>query len=1223
MSTPSGPRRRGKRRTSAGDEVSALTIARAIADGDVLSWSDQGKSGVFSGLKLIAGLSERLGALAEGRDLPARQPALFQWCHLDVLSKIGEGASSEVYRAWDPLLAIEVALKLSHPGIGRHSAREWIEEARRAARLRHPNVVSVHGVDHQDGRAGIWLDLIDGESLQAWGERVGPLGLREWCLVGIDLARGLGAIHRSGIVHCDLKPANLLRDRDGRVLIADFGAAASSSAPPVAGYQRGTPLTMAPEVLQGGASTVSSDLYGLGVVMYWLATGKLPVPAQTLEELLAEHGRTRDPPMPGNWPATTRSLLQRLLHGDPRQRPATAAEVEDVLAQTLQPVVTDRLAERRGTSREPIMEVTGFGRLVGREAEQAYLRQEYARASHGHSLPVLVVGETGTGKTALLSRFGQWVAGQGGRFVQVSLAGEPVAARLAPALRWAMDHADPEATTSLPYGIDGNDPAAVVRAWVAQSPEQPLVLALDDLHGIDEGDRQHLLRLVAGAPPHLLLIGALRSAPTQKDAGTRLFGDGPIGMLPLRPFAVEQAEAAIADLLGAPEYEHDLPVARCEELHRLSGGNPFYLSELLRHLIASGQIVVDPQRRCWVGQPAPMSLPASLELLALDRCRHLPSAARAVIDAAAVLGERFPRAWLEAVWIDSERPLPELASALELALSAGVLEAVDAQQLAFRHGLIRHAWYATMPESLRRERHRACARRLTLAASAGERLMLSRHAEHAGDIAAAFAAGYQALTAHGDTGPADLPALERLGQLLARGADADVGQRWRIALARVHALRQLGRLPEAQAAIDTLATAFRVPAGGQRDRQLRLERSRIAFALGEHRQVLADLAPFVEVAAEDQAVPVRWRRETRLLSIRALAALGEYRHAETLLQSALCEPRVARDEQVALRTLHGWCMALQGRMADAERMLEVALRLVGEGDLAVRADLLRRLNWVSLERGRYQQAYRHGQAAHAAYRRIADAMGQAKCRLALADVRLAQGLYDEAMGFLNRVIPELDQVGDRHCQAEGLWCLAQAQRLLGDHVAARDSLDRALAVIAEVGDRDDEFRFLTEYARLHRDRGDAVAAMSCARQALAIARELVSDTGIAHAQVEVAAAQLAQGEIAPATELCRQAGNVLRALGAGEIWRADWLLGRCHRAHGDAAAAAQALAAAQVRVQQIIDDLPRSDSARRERLRVTWQPLVDEHAQAVRVAAGDEAAGQLLRRWHGLGHPHG
>lgn len=1221
MSTPSGPKRRGKRRTPAGDQVSPLTIAKAIADGDALSWSDQDKPDVFAGLKLIAGLSERLGALSEGRDMPARQPALFQWCHLDVLQKIGEGASSEVYRAWDPLLAIEVALKLSHPGIGRNSTREWIEEARRAARLRHPNVVSVHGVDHQDGRAGIWLDLIDGESLQAWGERVGPLGLREWCLVGIDLARGLGAIHRSGIVHCDLKPANLLRDRDGRVLIADFGAAASSSAQPVTGYQRGTPLAMAPEVLQGAASTVSSDLYGLGVVMYWLATGRLPLQAKTLDELLAEHGRARDLLMPGNWPPAIRALLQRLLHRDPRQRPAAASEVEDVLAQTLQPAITDSLIAPRQASREPVTEVTGFGRLVAREAEQAYLRQEYARARHGHSLPVLITGETGTGKTALLSRFGQWVLEQGGRFVQVSLAGEPVAARLAPALWWALSHTDPEVMTALPAGIDSSDPAVLVRAWMARSPAQPLVLALDDLHGIDEGDRQHLLRLAAGAPPRLLLIGALRSVPTAKDAGPRLYGDGPIGMLPLRAFAAEQTEAVIAELLGAPDYEHDLAAAHCEELHRLSGGNPFYLSELVRHLIASDQITLDSTRRCWLGQSAPMSLPASLELLALDRCRHLPPATRALIDAAAVLGERFPRSWLDTVWTDVDHPLPALAATLEPALAAGVLETIDAQQLAFRHGLIRHAWYAAMPELLRCELHRACAQKLALGASARERLVLSRHAEHAGDIAAAFAAGYQALVAHGDNDVVDLPALERLGQLLARGADADAGQRWRIALARVQALRRLGRLPEAQAAIDTLGTAFRIPVAGQRDRQLRLERSHIAFALGEHRQVLADLASFADAAADAASLPVRWRRETRLLSIRALAALGEYRHAETLLQSALHEPRVARDEQIALRTLHGWCLALQGRMTDAERLLDAALRLTDEGDLAVRADLLRRLNWVSLERGRYHQAYRHGQAAHEAYRRIADAMGQAKCRLALADVRLAQGLHDEAMGFLNRVIPELDQVGDRHCQAEGLWCLAQAQRLLGDHASAQFSLDRALAVIAEVGDRDDEFRFLTEYARLHGDRGDAAAALSCAGQALAIATELVSDTGVAFAQIEVAAAQLALGEVAQATALCREAGNVLRALGAGEIWRADWLLGRCLLAHGDAASAVKALATAQARIQQIIDDLPRADAARRERLRVTWQPLIDEHAQALRFAAGDQAATHLLRRWNGLAQP--
>src|SRR5690606_15971994 len=171
----------------------------AVADGDSLRPRRAGGERAIAGLRVIAALSQRLGtSAADVAPVRTARQALFQWGHLDVIGPLGEGSSAEVFRAYDPLLDIEVALKLSRPSLGRRATAEWIAEARGRARLRHPNVGAVHGVDVHGGRAGLWLDLVEGETLLVYGERAGPLHARELCLTGIELCKGLAAIHQSG-----------------------------------------------------------------------------------------------------------------------------------------------------------------------------------------------------------------------------------------------------------------------------------------------------------------------------------------------------------------------------------------------------------------------------------------------------------------------------------------------------------------------------------------------------------------------------------------------------------------------------------------------------------------------------------------------------------------------------------------------------------------------------------------------------------------------------------------------------------------------------------------------------------------------------------------------------------------------------------------------------------------------------------------------------------------
>src|SRR5262249_49646502 len=154
------------------------------------------------------------------------------------------------------------------------------------------NVVTVLGAERHDSRVGLWMEFIRGRTLEDILREQGPSGEREAALIGLDLCRALAAVHRAGIVHRDIKAGNVMREEGGRIVLMDFGAGLE------VGKDRagkaslvGTPLYMAPEILRGEASTVRSDLYSLGVVMYHLVTARYPLSAGSFQRLREAHQR--------------------------------------------------------------------------------------------------------------------------------------------------------------------------------------------------------------------------------------------------------------------------------------------------------------------------------------------------------------------------------------------------------------------------------------------------------------------------------------------------------------------------------------------------------------------------------------------------------------------------------------------------------------------------------------------------------------------------------------------------------------------------------------------------------------------------------------------------------------------------------------------------------------------------------------------------------------------
>jgi serine/threonine protein kinase/Flp pilus assembly protein TadD len=218
---------------------------------------------------------------------PATQ-ALERWGPFERLQRVGRGSFGEVYRAFDPTLQRQVALKLLLPsGLNRDDeASTLLREARAIARVRHPNVLPIYGVDRHEGRIGFWSDFVRGQTLSSLLSAQGPLGPREAALVGIDVTKAVGAVHAAGLLHRDIKAANVMREEGGRILLMDFGLTHERGTEV---FPSGTPAYMAPELLLGQPATIASEVYAIGVMLFHLLTGQYPVEGADLGELRAAH----------------------------------------------------------------------------------------------------------------------------------------------------------------------------------------------------------------------------------------------------------------------------------------------------------------------------------------------------------------------------------------------------------------------------------------------------------------------------------------------------------------------------------------------------------------------------------------------------------------------------------------------------------------------------------------------------------------------------------------------------------------------------------------------------------------------------------------------------------------------------------------------------------------------------------------------------------------------
>jgi hypothetical protein len=319
-----------------------------------------------------------------------------------ITGKLGEGGMGVVYLAEDVLLLRQVAVKLVPEGLSSNPSvlRRFKQEARAAARLNHPNVVTVHEIDEQDGVSYIVMELVRGGSAEELLEHNGAFRWQDATRMMIDACRGLAAAHASGLIHRDLKPSNLMLTSEGMVKLADFGlakiAGPEGSAITAEGSTLGTPDYMSPEQCRSKPLDERSDIYSLGATYYTLLTNQPPYTADSAVGILFAHcsnpvpdPRQTNPDIP---PACV-AVVQRAMAKEPGERFQTA---EDMLAALEKALAAPQTALAPGSKNDRIRRTSSTALLPegprGRVTGARPARRRRARFWRWAAVVVLFLG---------------------------------------------------------------------------------------------------------------------------------------------------------------------------------------------------------------------------------------------------------------------------------------------------------------------------------------------------------------------------------------------------------------------------------------------------------------------------------------------------------------------------------------------------------------------------------------------------------------------------------------------------------------------------------------------------------------------------------------------------------------------------------------------------------------------------------------------------------------
>jgi serine/threonine protein kinase len=282
----------------------------------------------------------------------------------EILEIIGTGANGRVARGHDPMIGRLVAIKLLSPELAQGEGRQrFFKEARVVGQLSHPSIMTLHdmGIDEASSTPYLVTEFLSGQPLDRILEK-GSVPMPRACAWVAEVATALGAAHRKGVIHGDIKPANILITDEGRVKLMDFGMARLSASQSGGSSLSGTPAYWCPEQIMGKPQDARSDLFSLGVVLYELVTGRRPFDADTLQGVCNRVlSSVPLPPSQANssLPRGLDDLIAHCLSKDPDTRYSAA----DTLAHDLYPFARRKVAaaDTQSTIRPLTSPATGIG----------------------------------------------------------------------------------------------------------------------------------------------------------------------------------------------------------------------------------------------------------------------------------------------------------------------------------------------------------------------------------------------------------------------------------------------------------------------------------------------------------------------------------------------------------------------------------------------------------------------------------------------------------------------------------------------------------------------------------------------------------------------------------------------------------------------------------------------------------------------------------------------